>query len=165
MPAEQSRLDEVERVRLPSRVLSETWKFLRDVGEHGQEGLVLWVGDLIDRVALVRGWVTPPQDPISSEDGVGYFVRPEALLQLNIVLSEKELRLVAQVHSHPGEAYHSTTDDRYAIVTAEGGLSLVVPDFANGPCAVENCAVYRLCDTRWTSLSPTEIASLFVIEG
>jgi proteasome lid subunit RPN8/RPN11 len=45
-------------------------------------------------------------------------------------LRRERLMVAAQVHSHPGEAFHSYADDRWAIVRHEGALSLVVPDFA-----------------------------------
>ena len=60
-------------------------------------------------------------------------------------------QLVAQVHSHPSFPYHSDTDDRYPMVTIEGGLSIVVPLF--GFCAMtdlRSCAVFRLVSGRWT---------------
>ena len=45
-------------------------------------------------------------------------------------LRSGRLKIVAQVHSHPGEAFHSEVDDEWAIVRHVGALSLVVPGFA-----------------------------------
>jgi len=45
-------------------------------------------------------------------------------------LRQYKLKLVAQIHSHPREAFHSIADDQWAIVRREGALSIVVPDFA-----------------------------------
>jgi hypothetical protein len=38
-----------------------------------------------------------------------------------------------QVHTHPAAAFHSDLDDEYPIVHSPGFLSLVVPNFAQGP--------------------------------
>jgi len=73
------------------------------------------------------------------------------------------LRLIAQVHSHPGEAYHSRADDRYAIVTAEGGFSLVVPDFGDAPADPTAWAVYRLDQGAWRELSIVEARAILKV--
>jgi hypothetical protein len=38
----------------------------------------------------------------------------------------------AQVHTHPGSAFHSPTDDAWPIVHTPGFSSLVIPNFAQG---------------------------------
>jgi proteasome lid subunit RPN8/RPN11 len=77
----------------------------------------------------------------------------DALHLLNVFLHKRGERLFAQVHSHPGRAYHSPMDDRFAVVTAAGGLSLVVPDFAVRRFSVADCAVYRLTRAgRWAEV-------------
>jgi hypothetical protein len=98
----------------------------------------------------------PPQQPIRSESGVGYFIEGETLFHLNQALAGSSLRLIAQVHSHPSEAYHSDADDRYAIVTAEGGLSLVVPNFGKAPVDPTIWAIYRLTQGEWRELDSAE---------
>ena len=45
-------------------------------------------------------------------------------------LRSDRLKVVAQVHSHPGKAFHSEADDQWAIVRNVGALSLVLPQFA-----------------------------------
>jgi hypothetical protein len=69
------------------------------------------------------------------------------------------------VHSHPREAYHSHADDRYAIVTAEGGFSLVVPNFGQAPANLASWAVYRLIGGDWTELTSQEVRDLFDVSG
>jgi len=142
-------LASVGRLIVTSDVVLATWKVLTQFGAIGCEGLVLWTGSVMDQVAHVSDVLVPDQVPIRDEDGVGYFVPGEALAKLNRELYARGVRLLAQLHSHPGEAYHSTTDDRYAIVTEEGGFSVVVPSFGRHP-PFEQCAIYRLERGRWT---------------
>ncbi len=38
-----------------------------------------------------------------------------------------------QVHTHPREAFHSSTDDNFPLIHTPGFLSLVIPNFGLGP--------------------------------
>ena len=159
-------LSTVRQVLVPHSAVESTLKAMRHFGSHGYEALVLWVGhvDSTTGIARVAQAFVPDQKPISSEDGVGYFVSGDTLFKLNRALSETGLRLIAQVHSHPGEAYHSEADDRYAIVTAEGGFSLVVPDFGHAPGILTAWAVYQLRDRKWCELLESEVRTIFFVE-
>jgi proteasome lid subunit RPN8/RPN11 len=116
----------------------------------------LWLGEVEGDVAHVSRAIVPEQKSISRESGVGYFVEGNTLFQLNRALAQTGLRLIAQVHSHPNEAYHSEADDQYAIVTAEGGLSFVVPNFGKAPLDPTIWAIYRLTQGEWRGLNMNE---------
>lgn len=156
--------ESIKVVRLPLRVIEHTMTFLRSQGEEACEGLVLWVGRLENTEYQVHQAIIPKQTPFVTEDGIGYFVDGTELHRLNFWLRENGLTLLAQVHSHPGEAYHSDTDDRWAIVTKLGGLSLVVPDFAREPFSLERLAVYRLTHGGWKAVSLAHLNTLFSLE-
>ncbi len=148
---------------VPKQVVSGTGDALKAFGRMGFEGLVLWAGTISNGVAQVTEGLVPPQQPIRDERGVGYFVDGDSLFELNLHLHRSGLRLIAQVHSHPGEAYHSEADDRYAIVTAEGGYSLVAPDFGDA-FAISSCAVYRLNGNEWLPLADDEVRGRIHVE-
>jgi hypothetical protein len=89
--------------------------------------------------------VWPTQTASSGPDGLLVVVEGDALFALNKHLYERGALLAGQVHTHPGSAYHSSTDDDFPLVTLVGGLSLVIPDFARGGLADwESWAFYRL---------------------
>jgi proteasome lid subunit RPN8/RPN11 len=159
------RLDSVHNISIDPGVVETTLHVRQQFGAHGCEGLVLWVGEVTEGQASITRAVVPAQKPIKSEDGVGYFIDGEVLFELNLKLSDTGLRLIAQVHSHPGEAYHSDTDDRYAIVTADGGLSLVVPDFGKAPSDPTLWAVYRLSKGIWCELNTVQARSLLNVRA
>jgi hypothetical protein len=161
MPA--GRLADVLQVQIRIETLVGTVAALREWGEKGYERLVLWIGHVYENVAVVEDALIPTQRPITSEDGVGYFIPRGALFEVNKYLSEHQLRLIAQVHSHPTEAFHSSTDDAFAIVTAEGGFSLVVPDFGDAPADPRAWAVYRLTEGRWREMFNWEVEQTFII--
>ena len=158
-----SRLADVRHVRIESHVVTSTLSMLQKYGARGLECLVLWLGDIDDDVALVLRAIVPEQESISSESGVGYFVEGDTLFRLNKALASTGLRLIAQVHSHPREAYHSKADDEYAIVTAEGGLSLVVPDFGSAPLDPAIWAIYRLTQGKWRAMDICEAKQLITV--
>jgi len=160
-----TQVEHLEKIWIPYDILYRTSESLRFYGKRKCEGLVLWLGFTDDKIGHIKKILVPPQDSIRSEDGVGYFVTSETLFSLNKLLSDTGLRLLAQVHSHPGRAYHSAADDRYCIVTAEGGFSIVVPDFGFGPCDLSHWAIYRLIEGVWEKLSPRAVKSIFFIEG
>lgn len=155
----------IRRITIDRSTVEQTLENMRKFGSHGWELLVLWLGHIerSNEVAHVTTPFVPKQKPISSEDGVGYFVSGETLFELNKTLSETGLRLIAQVHSHPTEAYHSEADDRYAIVTAEGGFSLVVPNFGNAPADPAAWAVYRLKGKDWMEVNERKASVLFEV--
>jgi proteasome lid subunit RPN8/RPN11 len=154
-----------QRIRVPLSEIQQMLSTMREFGAMGCEVLVLWLGRPgpgPNDASVLRAYV-PQQKPIKSEDGVGYFVSGETLFQLNKALAESGLRLIAQVHSHPQEAYHSEADDRYAIVTSEGGLSLVVPDFGKAAPDPSAWAVYRLHDRNWVEIPGDQVGKMFEI--
>lgn len=155
----------LRHVTIKRVTIEQMLQTMRNFGSHGWEVLVLWLGEVEPSTgkAHVSQAFVPKQKSISNEDGVGYFVSGETLFQLNRDLSETGLRLIAQVHSHPREAYHSEADDRYAIVTAEGGMSLVVPNFGRAPAQPTAWAVYRLHGRAWRELSTKEVGVIFEV--
>jgi hypothetical protein len=150
-------LANTSRLCVPRQVVGQTWSALRGFGVRGFEGFVLWLGNVATSVATIEFAFVPTQSSIQGEEGVGYFVTSDTLFQLNRELHRSGLRLIAQIHSHPAAAYHSTTDDAYAVVTAEGGFSIVVPNFAAQEPDLRKCAIYRLRNGRWKQLLAREI--------
>jgi len=104
---EAAGLGRIQAVALEDAVVQSTVKALQIFGSHNLEGLVLWLGLVQPERARVIHAFVPEQQSIADESGVGYFVNGETLFKLNKKLAETGLRLIAQVHSHPREAYHS----------------------------------------------------------
>ncbi|MCR5876886.1 Mov34/MPN/PAD-1 family protein [Phenylobacterium sp. J426] len=143
----------VERVVAPRSVIEETQAHLRSAGVMGLEGMALWAGALEDNVFHIRAAIVPQQQGHRTEHGLAVSVPGAELHRINMWLHRNRMRLIAQIHSHPTEAFHSDTDDRYAIATALGSLSIVVPDFAVRPFRLDDCAAYRLSPRPWWHFS------------
>lgn len=156
----------VEVVLVPRQVLDDGQRFLRAAGATGREGMVLWVGRREGPTFEVTNLVIPQQRGIRTRDGVCVVVDSDELRRLNLELYQHGLQLIAQVHSHPRRAFHSSTDDEYAIARTIGALSLVVPDFAVRAFSLDECATYRLSAAgTWDEVPRATVSRLIRVAG
>ncbi len=157
----------IELVQVDAVAIDETRDHLRQMGRKGLEGLALWVGQANGATFTVKGALIPRQTGSSSDHGLLVQVDGDELHRINVELYKREWRVIAQIHSHPGAAYHSSTDDRYAIATTLGAFSIVVPDFAEGPFRVSEFATYRLSHNmfgfspRWRKVGAKRAQQIF----
>lgn len=164
MTTKQSPLLSVERVVVPRPLAESVQEHLRKMGDDGCEGVAFWAGNVSGKLAIVTAAFMPPQSAGQVGEGSAVIVFGKALFEMNVWLHQRGLTLLAQIHSHPSVAYHSETDDLHAIMTQIGGLSIVVPDFAQGPFALNEVAVYRLMGpATWAELEAHEIQSLITL--
>jgi hypothetical protein len=153
---------DVQSVVVPYAAVESAYSHLRQVGEDHSEGFALWAGVLEDTTFYVRETIIPRQTAHSTSEGVYVTVDQAEMRRIGRWLYDNGLRLVAQLHSHPGAAYHSDTDDALPIVATVGALSLVIPNFAREVFDLKRCATYRfLPNGGWTIVSTTE-ASLII---
>lgn len=154
----------IAQILVPGTLVDQAHTHLREVGTRGLEGQALWAGRCEGPAFHVSQTLIPAQTGFRTADGVGVYVEAEELHRINVWLYQQQLSLIAQLHSHPGSAYHSDTDDAFPIATTVGSLSIVVPSFAQEPFALSACAVYRLLPGRgWASLTPAEAQQLITI--
>jgi hypothetical protein len=125
-------------------ILTATIARLRRGGALGEERVVLWLARASAQPPVPVTEVYEP-DQIAAVD---YFRLPPASMQaLMRHLRTKRFKIVAQVHSHPGRAFHSEVDDEWAIIRHRGALSLVLPRFADATTAdnfFDQAMVYEL---------------------
>ncbi len=144
-------------------VLNDSHAFLHDCGLDGCEGMALWVGRPASdqsKIEITRVFV-PEQVCIKSEYGVAVDMTPQAHYTLTDNLMPGE-RFYIRIHSHPEEAFHSGRDDENAVLTHQGAISIVVPDFAKDPIRLSQCAIFQLVHGQgWTALSKAAVRQLF----
>jgi len=109
---------------------------------------VLWVGDPQPPACASRLIV-----PLQDADFDYFHVPPSGMRAVFDALRPHRHAILAQIHSHPGIAFHSEADDDWAIVRYEGALSIVVPFFAletTPETFLDDAAVFVLCaDDVW----------------
>lgn len=154
----------IEQVVFPRELVEDVYKQLIETGQQGYERLALCAGDKKGPLFTITHILYPKQYLKKSELGVSFYVEGEELERIDNWLFENGKRLIAQIHSHPNEAYHSEADDAMAIITTFGGLSLVIPDFGTSDTYFEKSAVYRLLPPgAWNALSQQEVRTLIKI--
>lgn len=154
----------INSIELPQENLEKAYKLLRYAGTKGVEGICLFAGQMEETSFIIKETIIPRQKGYILEQGLMYAVESDELHNLNVWLYENKMQLIAQIHSHPGKAYHSEADDRYPIVDTYGGISIVVPDFASGEVSLFDTAIYRLSlNKTWDKLTSQEVKSLFII--
>jgi proteasome lid subunit RPN8/RPN11 len=134
-------------IRLTNDLVRGTFSMLQECGRGECECAVYWAGptpaDLVDRI----------DHPIHSRSPFGYEIQDSWLTEFWKRLAKSGRSVKAQIHTHPGEAFHSATDDRWPIVSQAGFLSIVIPDFAAGEPSLDNAWIGRLqADGTWRHL-------------
>jgi hypothetical protein len=143
---------------VPEEVALLTHGHLRERGFTREEAVVLWIGTFDPPV--ITSAILPEQ-----VSGVGRFRVPLRERQrISRELAGTGQIIVAQVHSHPHEAFHSEIDDREAIPRRVGSYSLVVPIFGGRPHLLDDAVLVSLhADGSWlpASLATFEIPDTF----
>jgi proteasome lid subunit RPN8/RPN11 len=147
-------LEAVTCFRVSKRILDETSVILRQAGTEEVEAWVLWVGRSEGTEFQVVDYRVPRQNATM----VSTTVDQDAIIELFDELRDTGLHLGIQVHSHPGAAFHSATDNEHPIATQYGSLSIVVPNFCeSGMSNLDGCAVFRLGRMAWCGPLPRRV--------
>lgn len=142
---------------VPKEIVARTIDILRRGGAAECEAVVLWLASGPRGAERIEEAYRP--DQIAETDF--FRIPPAAMKDLMGHLRRTRLHVAAQVHSHPGRAFHSQPDDEWAIVRHRGALSLVVPRFGAGTTVanfMDQTAIYRLSDDdRWIAVPDEDV--------
>lgn len=133
---------------LPRTVLSAAGRSMEAAGVRGAEATGLLVAGS-DRV--VRRAVFPDQ---RAGRYPSCWVEVTDLGKRELATAiERDESYVSRIHSHPGAAFHSATDDRNPALQHEGAVSIVVPFFGLGArLGLGACAVFVRRRHHWEQL-------------
>jgi proteasome lid subunit RPN8/RPN11 len=136
---------------VPPAIPQRTLAHLR---AHRTEAVCFWFGRPVGMLTVVEEvWI--PQFVASA---VSYDVGSDEMLRVKAHLDESGQSLIAQAHSHPGTAFHSSTDDMNAASPWPGFISIVVPRFGHIRTVFwEEVEVYELLGAgKWRHLGIAE---------
>jgi proteasome lid subunit RPN8/RPN11 len=144
-------------IRINSAGIERTLDFLKQAGAQHVECVVLWLakkqGGALEIHTIYR--------PLQVAEMDFFRIPPESMMELMTYLRQSRLMVAAQVHTHPGRAFHSLADDTWAIIRHVGGLSLVVPSFAHTTSVksfVKDTSVYRLSQSNsWDQIHAKDL--------
>ena len=96
--------------------------------------------------------------PVAKTTPGSFFVEPKAIAPGVRAAARLGLQIVAQVHTHPGAAYHSDGDVEGARIRYAGYGSIVLPDYGHHLPRLDGAAVYVFgASGQWTELRPAEV--------
>jgi proteasome lid subunit RPN8/RPN11 len=131
-------------IHIPARFIADTFTIFRDCGGSQRECIVYWLGpvnlpDTVDEI------VHPHH--ISNQNG--YEIDDRWLTDFWFELARRQKSVRIQLHTHPHEAFHSTTDNHWALIHTSGFLSLVIPDYATGSVSLDRAFLTERTDRGW----------------
>ena len=148
------------KLKISREHLRETIYILQHAGLKRHEGIVLWF-------AHKNGQVCRCFEPLHRAKLDMFHIPRQGIEQILKICRVEGVRLVAQVHSHPREAFHSLADDRWAIPRQVGALSIVLPYFAAGiseETFFDRAAVFTLSKTSsWDQVNNTSVSELIEV--
>ena len=152
---------DVARYIVPRNILVESAELLRSLSAGLQESVVLWAGTVQEREAVVRRIVVPRQ----CSTAYHFDVPLDERLRISQEFAISGEKLLVQLHTHPGKAFHSPADDRLALPRHTGALAIVVEDFADKWHGdLQQVSVNRhLGGGVWEELRPKTVSMLFEI--
>ena len=99
--------------------------------------------------------------PTHRRSARGYEIESSWLTDYWFRLAREQRAVRAQVHTHPGAAFHSDTDDHWPLISQPGFISIVIPDFARGPVSLEGAWIGVLGgDGRWHHVAIEDVIGL-----
>lgn len=136
---------------------TRTWRrLLRELRARGQglrESGAFLLGTRVNRVVHIADFVLYDDlDPHVLDSGIIRF-DGRYFGMLWEQCRERELEVVADVHTHPLGAYQSPSDQANPMIATAGHVALIVPNFARPPVPVREMGIYRyLGGKRWETL-------------
>jgi hypothetical protein len=121
--------DRITSYSVQRKVLEQTLAYFRGEGSSRFEGFTCWSGRIEpDGSASVHHCAFPPPANIERHE---FFAHLDLVATTSIAeqISSRGEFLLAQLHTHPGRAFHSSVDDNHSISQRSGFLSIVVPRF------------------------------------
>src|SRR3546814_20765206 len=91
-----------------------------------------------------------------------FHVRSAAMSQVVEAANAPGLQVVGQLHTHPGEAFHSDGDVTGALIRFGGFVSIVLPEYGKHLPDFAGAAIYMLSgvERRWIELVATDVSVL-----
>jgi proteasome lid subunit RPN8/RPN11 len=114
----------------------------------GHEGIAYLFGQTNGESTLIVGSIRP-----DAQTTVGSFnVSALAMARVVRTATDAGLQVVGQIHTHPGQAYHSDGDIDGARIAYDGYVSIVVPEYGRKLPSFAAAAIFFYCDGAFSKL-------------
>jgi proteasome lid subunit RPN8/RPN11 len=145
-------------IHLPASLLQSVIDVLMDCG-GGRNECIVYATASRQAPDQIDGLI----HPIHASTPISTTVDLTELHRVWDKLRDTAHKIVLQIHSHPGPAFHSCTDDNFPIIHSVGFLSLVIPAFGSHGLEGAHLAIYEGGGT-WFSPPPTQRGRYLVID-
>lgn len=150
----------INKINLPYSIIDKTIEFFRALGKDSLEACGIWVGEEQNDLFEVKEVWFPKQENTI----ISYYISAIDVHHLNVKLNKNNYSAIAQLHTHPGDAFHSTVDDEHTILNLPGSFSIVFPNYGSIPVnAISKWMVYRLLDGEWKYQTKNKVKVIFQI--
>jgi proteasome lid subunit RPN8/RPN11 len=123
----------------------------------GHEGIAYLLGQSDGITTLAVAAVRPDAQTTRGSFHVG----APAMARVVRAAVDRGLQVVGQVHTHPGDAYHSDGDDEGARIAFTGYVSIVLPDYGRHLHALMGTTVFFFqAGKRFILLDPRSVTIL-----
>jgi proteasome lid subunit RPN8/RPN11 len=146
------------RVVMASSCVSALRPSLRAEIERGHEGIVYLLGQTDGAISVALSVYRPTANTTRGS----FHVDAAAMQQVVEAANAHGLQVVGQLHTHPGEAFHSEGDIAGALIRFGGFVSIVLPDFGRHLPDLKGAALYMFsgAERRWVELEPADLSIL-----
>ena len=104
----------------------------------GQEGIAYLLGQSDGTTTVALAAIRPEAQVTRGS----FLVSAPAMAKVVRAAVDRGLQVVGQVHTHPGDAYHSDGDDEGARIAFTGYASIVLPDYGRHLPALTRAVAY-----------------------
>ena len=145
---------------IPELVVLETFQFFQKLSDRHVEATVVWFGQFYGlKMHIIEAYM-----PLQYNTELSFYIPADEVHRMNLHAYNSGLMLMAQLHTHPGEAFHSSHDDSGSILVFDGQFSIVIPDYGNiDPLRLPLWAVYRKENDMWVYVPTKEVETIFQI--
>ncbi|MCV2864409.1 Mov34/MPN/PAD-1 family protein [Albidovulum sediminicola] len=127
--------------------------------DRGHEGIAYLLGQSDGTTTVAVAAIRPKARTTRGS----FAVEAPAMARVVRAAVDRGLQVVGQVHTHPGEAYHSDGDNDGAKIAFTGYVSVVLPDYGRQLPALTGAATYFFqAGSRFIPMAPDAIT---VISG
>jgi len=125
----------------------------------GQEGIVYLLGQSDGTTTVALAAIRPAAQVTRGS----FMVGAPAMAKVVRAAVDRGLQVVGQVHTHPGDAFHSDGDDDGARIAFTGYVSVVLPDYGRHLPALTRAAAFFFQGGK--GFVPLDAAAVTVLPG
>lgn len=141
------------RLLIPEGCFRALLECLAPANARQHEGVAFLLGRTDGTTALCAQAVRP-----RAATTLGSFhVDAHAMARVVELADTHDLQIIGQVHTHPGDAFHSDGDEDGANIRFEGFVSVVIPDYGASLPDLTGAAAYVFMAGAWRPLPITSI--------